>query len=75
MSDDVFTIMAIAAAAGFASPAGGLVALWRAPTSLFMSVSLGFASGVVIDDEPEMALFVALLPVSFHESEKFRPCR
>jgi zinc transporter, ZIP family len=40
--------MAIAAAAALASPVGGLVAIWRKPTSLFMSIALGFAGGVLL---------------------------
>lgn len=42
------TILAIAAAAAVASPLGGVIALWRKPTTLFMSLSLGFASGVLL---------------------------
>jgi zinc transporter, ZIP family len=45
---DFLTIIAIAGAAALASPAGGLIALWRQPTTLFMSVALGFASGVLL---------------------------
>jgi ZIP family zinc transporter len=45
---DFFHILAIAGPAAIASPLGGLVALWRRPTSLFMSVALGFASGVLL---------------------------
>ena len=45
---DFAVILAVATAAALASPAGGLIALWRAPTSLFMSLSLGFASGVLL---------------------------
>src|SRR5918999_4526029 len=45
---DLLTIMAIAGAAALASPMGGLIALWRKPTTLFMSVALGFASGVLL---------------------------
>jgi zinc transporter, ZIP family len=45
---DLLTIMAIAGAAALASPVGGLIALWRKPTTLFMSVALGFASGVLL---------------------------
>lgn len=43
-----FTIIAIAAAAAIASPLGGVIALWRSPTTLFMSTALGFASGVLL---------------------------
>jgi zinc transporter, ZIP family len=45
---DSLTIMAVAGAAALASPVGGLIALWRKPTTLFMSVALGFASGVLL---------------------------
>lgn len=45
---DFLTIIAIAGAAAIASPAGGLISLWRKPTTLFMSVALGFASGVLL---------------------------
>jgi zinc transporter, ZIP family len=45
---DFLTIIAIAGAAALASPVGGLIALWRKPTTLFMSVALGFASGVLL---------------------------
>ncbi len=48
MFDELAVVLGIAAAAGLASPAGGLVALWRTPTTLFMSTSLGFASGVLL---------------------------
>jgi ZIP family zinc transporter len=45
---DFLTIIAIAGAAALALPVGGLIALWRKPTTLFMSVALGFASGVLL---------------------------
>ena len=45
---DFLTIIAIAGAAALAPPVGGLIALWRKPTTLFMSVALGFASGVLL---------------------------
>src|SRR5690606_35670939 len=41
-------LILVAAAAAAASPIGGLLALWRRPTSLVMSLSLGFASGVLL---------------------------
>jgi zinc transporter, ZIP family len=41
-------IVAVAGIAAIASPAGGLIALWREPTTLFMSMALGFASGVLL---------------------------
>jgi zinc transporter, ZIP family len=48
MSTDFFTLLAVAGAAAIASPLGGLISLWRRPTTLFMSVALGFASGVLL---------------------------
>lgn len=45
---DALTLIAIAAVAAVASPVGGLIALWRRPTTLFMSTALGFASGVLL---------------------------
>jgi len=45
---DLVTIIAVSGAAAAASPAGGAIALWRAPTTLFMSAALGFASGVLM---------------------------
>jgi ZIP family zinc transporter len=41
-------IFSIAGLAALASPAGGLMALWFKPSTLFMSVALGFASGVLL---------------------------
>jgi ZIP family zinc transporter len=41
-------VIGIAFAAALASPAGGLISLWRKPTTLFMSLALGFASGVLL---------------------------
>jgi len=43
-----YLVLGIAAAAALASPLGGLIALWRPPTTLFMSLALGFASGVLL---------------------------
>lgn len=45
---DLITILAIAGAAAIASPVGGLIAVWRSPTTLFQSTALGFASGVLL---------------------------
>lgn len=45
---DFVGVVLIAGVAALASPLGGLIALWRAPTSLFMSAALGFASGVLL---------------------------
>lgn len=41
-------IIGTAAAAAIASPLGGLIALWCRPTTLFMSLALGCASGVLL---------------------------
>jgi ZIP family zinc transporter len=48
MPNDLLLILATAGPAALASPIGGLLALWRKPTSLFMSIALGFASGVLL---------------------------
>src|SRR5918998_1940223 len=48
MSSELLLILAVAAGAAVASPVGGLLALWRRPTTLFMSLALGFASGVLL---------------------------
>lgn len=48
MSNDLIMILVVAAAAALASPVGGLIALWRTPTTLLMSTTLGFASGVLL---------------------------
>ncbi|WP_119304145.1 ZIP family metal transporter [Dongia deserti] len=48
MASDLGMLAAIAVVAATASPLGGLVALLRAPTTLFMSIALGFASGVLL---------------------------
>jgi ZIP family zinc transporter len=48
MSNDLIMILIVAAAAALASPVGGLIALWRTPTTLLMSTTLGFASGVLL---------------------------
>lgn len=45
---DVLTVAAIAAGAAAASLVGGAIALLHRPTTLFMSLSLGFASGVLL---------------------------
>jgi len=44
----VTTVALVSAAAGLASVLGGVIALIRRPTSLVMSVTFGFASGVLI---------------------------
>jgi ZIP family zinc transporter len=48
MSADIVTVLAVAGVAAVASPLGGMIALWRKPTSLFMSLALGFAGGVLL---------------------------
>lgn len=48
MQTDFVTVIGIAALAAVASPVGGLLALWRSPTTLFMSIALGFAAGVLL---------------------------
>jgi ZIP family zinc transporter len=45
---DLLTVGAIAAGAGIASVVRGLIALLHKPTTLFMSLALGFASGVLL---------------------------
>ena len=44
----VYLVLGIAFAAALASPVGGLISLWLKPTTLFMSLALGFASGVLL---------------------------
>lgn len=44
----LLTIVAVAGTAAAASVAGGLVALWRPSSSLFLSSALGFAAGVLL---------------------------
>ncbi len=48
MAADFLTIAAIAGTAALASPAGGVIALWTRPSTLFLSVAVGFASGVLL---------------------------
>jgi ZIP family zinc transporter len=48
VSTELATLLGISVAAALASIFGGLIALWRKPTTLFMSASLGFASGVLL---------------------------
>lgn len=45
---DVVTLLAIASAGAIASPLGGAVAVVKRPTTLALSVSVGFASGALI---------------------------
>lgn len=48
MPSDLLMIVAVAGFAAVASPAGGLLAFWRRPTTLFTSLAVGFASGVLL---------------------------
>lgn len=48
MPSGFLLVLSIAVVAAVASPIGGLLALWKRPTSLFMSVAMGFASGVLL---------------------------
>jgi zinc transporter, ZIP family len=48
VSEDFLLLAGIAVAAAVASPIGGFAALWSKPSTLFMSGSLGFASGVLL---------------------------
>jgi zinc transporter, ZIP family len=43
-----YLVLGIAVAAALASPLGGLISFWLKPTTLFMSLALGFASGVLL---------------------------
>jgi zinc transporter, ZIP family len=45
---DLLTTLLIAAVAAIAAPIGGLIGLWRRPSTLVMSIALGFASGVLL---------------------------
>ena len=48
MSSDLVLILSVAGVAAVASPIGGLLALWGKPTTMFMSLALGFAGGVLL---------------------------
>jgi ZIP family zinc transporter len=48
MPSEFLLILAVAASAAIASPVGGLLALWRRPTTLFMALALDFASDVLL---------------------------
>lgn len=48
MHPELGTTLVIAALAALAAPIGALIGLWRRPSSLAMSIALGFASGVLI---------------------------
>jgi zinc transporter, ZIP family len=42
------TLLAIALAGALASPLGGAVAIWRRPTTLGLSIAVGFAAGALL---------------------------
>jgi ZIP family zinc transporter len=48
MSSNFLTILAISLAASVASPIGGLIALWKKPSTLMLSIAVGFAAGVLL---------------------------
>jgi ZIP family zinc transporter len=48
MDEQFFTLLAVAGAAALASPIGGLVAIVVRPTSLYLSLAVGFAGGVLL---------------------------
>lgn len=65
---DLALVLAIVVPAALASPAGGLLALWRRPTTLLLSIAVGFAGGVLLatfafEMMPE-ALELASLPLA-----------
>lgn len=41
-------IFGVASAAALASPLGGLIAVWARPSSLLLSIAVGFAAGVLL---------------------------
>lgn len=45
---DLALVLAIAVPAALASPLGGAIALWRAPSTLMLSLAVGYAGGVLI---------------------------
>jgi ZIP family zinc transporter len=48
MPTDFTTVLAVALAAAIASPLGGALAAWTKPSTLFLSVAVGFAAGVLL---------------------------
>lgn len=44
----IWLVLAVAVPAALASPAGGLIALWKRPTTLVLSIAVGFAGGVLL---------------------------
>lgn len=64
----LLTILGVAGGAAAASVAGGLLSLWRPATTLFLSLALGFAGGVLLAaitfEMLPMALELCSLPLS-----------
>ncbi|WP_026614522.1 ZIP family metal transporter [Ensifer aridi] len=48
MEQDPLIIFGVASAAALASPLGGLIAVWARPSSLLLSIAVGFAAGVLL---------------------------
>jgi ZIP family zinc transporter len=48
MEQDPLIIFGVASAAALASPLGGLIAIWARPSSLLLSIVVGFAAGVLL---------------------------
>lgn len=48
MPPDFAALFGIAAAGGLASPIGGAIAVWKRPTTLLLSIAVGFAAGVLL---------------------------
>jgi len=48
MNQDFLIILGVASAAALASPAGGLAAILTRPSSLLLSIAVGFAAGVLL---------------------------
>jgi len=48
MDNQFLIILAVAGTAALASPAGGLIAILTRPSSLFLSVAVGFAGGILL---------------------------
>jgi zinc transporter, ZIP family len=48
VSGELLTVVLVAGGAAAASVAGGLIALWRTPTTFYTSLALGFAGGSLL---------------------------
>lgn len=48
MPSDLLIVLAIAVPAALASPIGGLIALWRKPSTRLLSIAVGFAAGILL---------------------------